>query len=133
MATVVFDCLVPRTESDGLTQRFTYTLSRLVEAGKLGDGEVVAVEESPALEQGVEETLRATYCEEHDGQDSEDAAVYRFNLRIEQPAGSVNGLVMFLSRLLTPAADLPRDPVALENERSFEVPARYPWTVQIAP
>ena len=38
---------------------------------------------------------------------------------------------MGLSRILTPKAELPRDPVALEQQDRFEVPALFPWTVTI--
>lgn len=38
---------------------------------------------------------------------------------------------MALSRFLTPQAELPADPVLLEQERNYEVPATYPWTVEI--
>ena len=44
---------------------------------------------------------------------------------------SYNRLAMGLSRILTPKADLPRDPVALEQQDRFEVPALFPWMVTI--
>ncbi|WP_018019143.1 hypothetical protein [Corynebacterium ciconiae] len=133
MAQVIFDCLVPTAEIPELTQRCELLLSRLVEHNKVGEAQLRAVEHAPALVEGVEQTLRDTYAEQHDGIELADAEVIRMILEIERPAHSLNGLVMALSRLFTPAAALPRDPAALENERAFEVPARYPWTVQVRP
>ena len=46
-------------------------------------------------------------------------------------ADSVNRLAMGLSRILTPKANLPRDPVALEDQDRFETPSIYPWTVEV--
>ena len=40
---------------------------------------------------------------------------------------------MLYARLLTPPANLPHNAVAAENESECEIPARYPWTVQIIP
>ena len=54
----------------------------------------------------------------------------RFVISAPDFTGSVNQLAMRLSRILTPAVNLPPDRVLLENELDFEVPAIYPWIVQ---
>ncbi|MBV7301758.1 hypothetical protein [Corynebacterium sp. TAE3-ERU2] len=133
MAQVIFDCLVPTAEIPSLKQRCELLLSRLIEYNKVGEAQLRAVEQNPALLEGVEKALRDTYAEQHEGRELANAEVIRMLMHIERPAHSLNGLVMVLSRLFTPAATLPRDPAALENEMAFELPARYPWTVQVHP
>ena len=46
-------------------------------------------------------------------------------------ASSMNQLAMGLSRVLTPKAELPNDPVALERQMDFELPAVYPWAAEV--
>ena len=43
----------------------------------------------------------------------------------------MNQLAMGLSRVLTPKAELPNDPVALERQMDFELPAVYPWAAEV--
>ena len=54
----------------------------------------------------------------------------RFAIQAEG-ASSYNALAMGLSRILTPKADLPRDPVLLQQQDRFEEAAIYPWTVEV--
>lgn len=61
----------------------------------------------------------------------ESLVPHRFAVTAQGVQGSVNQLAMMYSRILTPPANLPSDPVVLENAEEFEVPARYPWTVQV--
>ena len=61
-----------------------------------------------------------------------DAAVHRYSIVVEGAVSSYNQLAMGLSRVLTPAATLPNDPLAeISREADFEMPATYPWTVEI--
>lgn len=79
----------------------------------------------------MEEQLRQTYRDEHEGRDLPDSTVHRYAVEVEGLKGSVNQLTMALSRFLTPQNDLPTDPVLLERETDWEVPATYPWSVDI--
>lgn len=101
-----------------------------MEAGNLGHGSV-ALDHSPRVQPEVENQLRQTYRDQHEGRDLTDSAVYRYAITVDGVKGSVNQLTMALSRFLTPEADLPADPVLLERETEWEVPATYPWTVDI--
>lgn len=62
--------------------------------------------------------------------EEEGAALQRYDIEVEG-ARSLNSLAMGLSRILTPRAQLPSDPVALEQQDQFETPALYPWTVEV--
>ena len=62
--------------------------------------------------------------------DAAGATPHRYVISAEG-ASSYNQLAMGLSRLLTPKAQLPRDPAALEQEERFEQPSIYPWVVEI--
>ena len=64
------------------------------------------------------------------GEDPAEAEVFRYSITPEG-ADSLNRLAMGLSRILTPKADLPRDPVLLEDQDRFESPSIYPWTVEV--
>lgn len=130
MTDIVFDVLVPDEQAERVAEIFDAALSKLVDARKLAAG-TVALEPNPRLYAGLEEQLRATYREQHEDRDLDYASVYRYRLSVEQPAGSLNELVMVLSRLLTPHAVLPKDHVLLENELAHEQPAIFPWAVEI--
>jgi len=65
------------------------------------------------------------------GEDAGEVGVTRFVISAPDLTGSVNQLAMRLSRLLTPAVNLPADRVLLDNELDFEVPAIFPWMVQV--
>lgn len=59
------------------------------------------------------------------------AHMRRYDVEIVDAQGSLNELAMGLSRLLTPQANLPADPLALLDENRFELPASYPWWVEV--
>lgn len=59
--------------------------------------------------------------------------MHRYVVHLTVVTGSLNQVAMLYARLLTPPANLPHNAVAAENESECEIPARYPWTVQIIP
>ena len=129
MPQIQFDVLVPADRAEALKERFADAGEKLAAAGVL---DAMPVESTQArLQVGVADQLRQTYRDQHQGRDLENAEVLCYLLRPEGFSGSVNQLTMALSRLLTPAAELPDDPVLLENETAHELPAVYPWTVEI--
>lgn len=130
MPVIQFDALVPRSDAATLEERFRAALDVLLASGRMTRA-ALDVEAEPRLDAGVEDQLRDTYQAEHEGTEMADAQVVRYAVTVVGLTGSVNQLTMALSRLLTPQAQLPADRVLLENERSYEVPARYPWTVTI--
>ncbi|UIZ91525.1 hypothetical protein JZY91_07085 [Corynebacterium sp. CNCTC7651] len=130
MAAIQFDVLAPATAAAEVGAAFARAVEILVRRGKLTAGSV--------QEQGIvriDDTLLAQLQEtyEHDrGIDPEEdgAQVHRFRIDAEG-ASSVNSLAMGLSRILTPKAELPRDPAALEQQDQFEVASIYPWMVEV--
>ena len=130
MPVIQFDVLIPVDRAAGLRDVFDRAVGRLVD-GDRATGGSVTLDPQPPLADGIEAQLRATYREEHDGAELADAAVARYRITVEGLDGSVNQLTMALSRILTPQADLPADPVLLENELAHELPATYPWAVEI--
>lgn len=130
MPVIQFDVLVPRADQAPLEDRFHAALDVLLASERMTRA-ALDVAGAPHLAEGLEDQLRATYRDEHDGEEMEDATVVRYAVTVEGLTGSVNQLTMALSRLLTPQAQLPADRVLLENERSYELPARYPWAVDI--
>ncbi|MBV7293987.1 hypothetical protein [Corynebacterium sp. TAE3-ERU16] len=131
MPTIVFDCLVPDTDADGLSERFSRATDELVEAGEIEAASVV-LDPSPRVDPDLEAELRRIYRVEHADLDMADASVCRYRIQLDGVRGSVNQLAMTLSRLLTPPAVLPRDRVLLEQEALYERPATYPWSVRVA-
>lgn len=130
MPAIQFDVLIPLDTAPELHGAFDRAVERLLDAGKLTAG-TVTCEPNPTLGEGIEEQLRTIYRDEHEDAELENARVHRYLIAVEGVQGSVNALTMAFSRLLTPPADLPSDPVLLENEQAHEVPATYPWTVEI--
>lgn len=130
MPVIQFDALVPHSEAEPLREKFDGAIAALLEAGKLSAGSVTH-DNSPRVQDEVEKQLRQTYRDQHDGRDLPDSVVHRYAISVEGLSGSVNQLTMALSRFLTPQADLPADPVLLQNETNYEVAATYPWTVEI--
>ncbi|MEZ2120993.1 MULTISPECIES: hypothetical protein [unclassified Corynebacterium] len=130
MPTIVFDCLVPDAEAEGLSERFNRVTDELVDSGEVEDASVT-FDMSPRVDPDLEVELRRIYRLEHADLDMNDASVCRYRIRVNGVRGSVNQLAMTLSRLLTPPARLPRDRVLLEQEALFELPATYPWSVQV--
>lgn len=130
MPVIQFDVLVPAEPAEALRLRFLSAGEKLAQAGVLAAMEV-GCQPDPQLPEGVLESLRQTYRDDHDGRDLVGANAVRYRLEPQGFSGSVNQLAMALSRLLTPAVELPDDPVLLENELAFELPAAYPWWVEI--
>lgn len=129
---ITFDVLVPHDNAERVAEVFTTAVDKLVAAGKLSAA-TVHHDAAPKVMEGLEEQLRQTYRDEHEERELEDAGVHRYAISVEGVSGSVNDLTMTLGRLLTPHSALPRDHVLLEDERSFEVPAIYPWAVDVRP
>lgn len=130
MPKIQFDVLVPDTQSIDLAGRFTAVSGLIVEKGLMDTGLVVHDPE-PSVSPQVEEQLRQTYRDEHEDMDLEEASVNRYLVAVDGVKGSVNQITMIFARLLTPPADLPKDAFLLEQETLYEVPATYPWTVEI--
>ncbi len=130
MPVIQFDVLLPVDRVTELRDVFHRAADKLVAAGRATAGSVT-LEPQPELPDGVEDQLRSTYRDEHEGADLADATVARYLIEVEGLQGSVNRLAMAFSRFLTPAVDLPADPVRLENELVHEVPAIYPWAVEV--
>lgn len=131
MPTIQFDVLVPDiAAARAVEDAFVRAVDILVRRGALSRGEV-RHEENPQLNDGTDAQLRHAYQEER-GEDPDEigATVHRYLIDSEG-ASSINQLAMGLSRVLTPKADLPKDPVALERQDDFELPAVYPWAVEV--
>lgn len=132
MPSIQFDVLVPDdSAAREVEAAFARAVEILVRRGMLIDGSVTHAG-IPELHGDIEEQLRHAYREERgeDPAEAPDAAVHRYVIDASG-ASSMNQLAMGLSRVLTPKADLPRDPVALERQSDFELPAVYPWVVEV--
>lgn len=130
MPTIRFDVLCPPPAAAEIGLAFQRALDILVKRGRLVSGsarsEGIALVDAPVAAQ-----LASTYEQNRGSDPDEDGAqVHRFSIEAEG-ASSYNSLAMGLSRILTPKADLPRDPVLLEQQDRFEEPAIYPWTVEV--
>lgn len=130
MPRIQFDVLVPPAHAGKLAQAFQRALDILVHRGKLSAASLEA--QGPVL---IDATVLAELTQTYEDDrgytaDEEGAEVHRFLIDAEG-VDSYNRLAMGLSRILTPKAELPRDPVALEQQDRFEVPALFPWTVTI--
>lgn len=130
MPVIRFDVLIPAVQAADLEERFVDAGAKLARAG-VCDELAVDTDHEPEAQSGVREQLEQTYRDEHDGRDLTDARLIRYRLAPRGFAGSLNQLAMALSRILTPAAALPMDPVLLENEAAYERPAYYPWWLEI--
>ncbi|AWB84276.1 hypothetical protein [Corynebacterium liangguodongii] len=130
MPAIQFDVLVPDSAAAQVGEAFETAVETLVRRGKLAAGSVEHAER-PLVDASFAALLADTY--RHDrGEDPDEAGavVHRYIVRAEG-AASYNQLAMGLSRILTPKAQLPRDPAALEREERFEQPSIYPWAVEI--
>lgn len=126
MPSILFDVLVPAEDAQTLEDDFVTVLNRLVAAEKLAHATVTRTPH-PEVSQTVENELRKVYAGP-----KHDLEMHRYAVQVEGATGSINQLAMLLSRLMTPQADLPKDKVLLEREDVYELPPRYPWTVDIA-
>lgn len=127
MSVIQFDVLVPPTVAGEVKEVFQRAIDILVNREKLTAGTVEM--ERVLIDDSVRTQLVETY-ERDRGEDPADAEVFRYRITPEG-ADSLNRLAMGLSRILTPKADLPRDPVLLEDQDRFESPSIYPWTVEV--
>ncbi|WP_053545224.1 hypothetical protein [Corynebacterium deserti] len=130
MPKIQFDVLVPDADSVALAGRFSVVSDLLVEKGLIDHGLVIH-DPAAVINKDVEEQLRQTYRDEHEDADLEDASVNRYLIEVDGVKGSVNQVTMIFARLLTPPAELPKDAFLLEQELAYEIPAVYPWTVDI--
>ena len=131
MPLIQFDVLVPQAQAKRVGEVFDEALNRLVTAERI-DSAQVEINDTPRLQEGLEEQLRQTYRDEHEDHDLEDAEVYRYLIKLEGVKGSLNELGMVLGRLLTPHAVLPKDWVLLEDEEAHELPAIFPWALAVS-
>ncbi|MBC3185278.1 hypothetical protein H7347_01580 [Corynebacterium sp. zg-331] len=130
MPKIQFDVLIPRDPAERLRAAFSDASERLRATGRARSAEL-SFDPHPQVAEGVEEKLREIFRAEHEGRDLDGAGVRRYTLDVDGVEGSINELAMSLSRMLTPQADLPQDPVLLANEAAHERPAHYPWTVEV--
>ena len=130
MPVIQFDVLVPDTAAEEVHEAFSRALEILVRRGML-DSASAEHEGAPRIDALVTEQLREVYRSDRlEDPDEAGARMHRY-LISAQGASSYNQLAMGLSRILTPKADLPRDPAVLEQEERFEQPSIYPWVVDI--
>ncbi|OFP35999.1 hypothetical protein [Corynebacterium sp. HMSC071B10] len=130
MPRIQFDVLVPPAHAGKLAEAIQRALDILVRREKLSSASLEA--QGPVL---IDATVLAELTQTYEDDrgytaDEEGAEVHRFLIDADG-VDSYNRLAMGLSRILTPKAELPRDPVALEQQDRFEVPALFPWTVTI--
>lgn len=129
MPTIQFDVLVPDDAAGKqVEEAFSRAVEILVRHERLTSGSVERDKDPNVHEDMVAQFRRA--FEEERGEEPGDAIVQRYLISAEG-ASSVNQLAMGLSRVLTPKAELPNDPVALERQMDFELPAVYPWAVEV--
>lgn len=130
MAAIVFDVLVPPAYAPQIGAAFQRAVDILVARDKLTAGQV-RQEGIVLVDATIFSQLASTYETDRGTDPAEDGAdVHRYHIEAEG-ASSYNQLAMGLSRVLTPKAELPNDPAALEQQDRFEVPAIYPWTVEV--
>lgn len=127
MSAIYFDCLVLPSDVDSLANAFTAQLQEFEKAGRISG---VTVSHQPAP---VEKQLVEQWEEQNPDEPLGERAVERYELEFTKESGSLNALAMDLSKLLTPEAELPADPVLREFEELFEEVATYPWMVRIRP
>lgn len=129
MPTIQFDVLVPDDAAGKHVENaFASAVEILVRHERLTSGEVTR-DVAPDVREDTLAQLRQAFEEER-GEEPGDAIVQRYLITAEG-ASSMNQLAMGLSRVLTPKAELPKDPVALERQLDFELPAVYPWAVEV--
>lgn len=127
MSVIQFDVLVPPAAAGEVRDAFQRALDILVRREMLASGTVAM--QRVRIDDSVRAELAETY-ERDRGEPAEGAETHRYRIDVEG-ADSLNSLAMGLSRILTPKAELPRDPVMLEDQDRFEAPSIYPWTVEV--
>lgn len=124
---IQFDVLVPPAAAGEVRDAFQRALDILVRREMLASGTVAM--QRVRIDDSVRAELAETY-ERDRGEPADGAETHRYRIDVEG-AESLNSLAMGLSRILTPKAELPRDPVMLEDQDRFEAPSIYPWTVEV--
>lgn len=127
MSMIQFDVLVPPAAAGEVRDAFQRALDILVRREMLASGTVAM--QRVRIDDSVRAELAETY-ERDRGEPADGAEMHRYRIDVEG-AESLNSLAMGLSRILTPKAELPRDPVMLEDQDRFEAPSIYPWTVEV--
>lgn len=127
MSVIQFDVLVPPAAAGEVRNAFQRALDILVRRDMLASGTVAM--QRVRIDDSVRAELAETY-ERDRGEPADGAETHRYRIDVEG-AESLNSLAMGLSRILTPKAGLPRDPVMLEDQDRFEAPSIYPWTVEV--
>lgn len=127
MSVIQFDVLVPPAAAGDVRDAFQRALDILVRREMLASGTVAM--RRVRIDDSVRAELAETY-ERDRGEPADGAETHRYRIDVEG-AESLNSLAMGLSRILTPKAELPRDPVMLEDQDRFEAPSIYPWTVEV--
>ncbi|MDO4632182.1 MAG: hypothetical protein Q4A82_07870 [Corynebacterium sp.] len=147
MATIQFDCLMPACDVTDLLHRFEQLSALVVRDGKAETAHVTH-DNHPTVWAEIETKLRQTYVEEHQAifdQAAEnpevltengvhpvaDMAMHRYSVTVQEVTGSINQLAMLYARLLTPPVKLPPVAVVVCSESEFELPAYYPWSVEV--
>ncbi|MDY5786301.1 hypothetical protein [Corynebacterium sp.] len=130
MPIIQFDVLVPDAQASEVAAAFQRALDILVKRDMLDSGSAEHAE-PPLIDASTTAQLEQVYRTDRGSEPADDGArVHRFLIQAHG-VDSYNRLAMGLSRILTPKADLPNDPVALMMEERFEVASIYPWTVEI--
>lgn len=125
MPIIVFDVLLPDDRAEELGATFQRALDILVRRNMLASGDMTHEPHPPVPEENV------ALLREHHPVELPGAHMHRYLIEATGEDLSYNQLAMSLSRILTPEADLPADPVELEQEEKHEVAALYPWTLDI--
>lgn len=131
MPSIQFDVLIPDTPENAATDlvsAFERAMAILEKREMLSNPQV-AHTPGQQCDDFTLKQLREVYEDER-GEDPDEASMHRIII-VAEDVRSYNQLAMGLSRILTPKADLPQDPIALERETDFEQPSIYPWTVEI--
>lgn len=126
MTTIHFNCLVLPDEAPQLTDAFRARIDGLITEGRLSDAEI-EVRDAETDQQLIEQ------WERQHSVSAEGRETRRYSINVNGVTGSVNGLAMSLSKLLTPDADLPPDPVFRQFDDLLEAVAHYPWHLEIQP
>lgn len=127
MSVIQFDVLVPPAAAGEVRNAFQRALDILARRDMLASGTVAM--QRVRIDDSVRAELAETY-ERDRGEPADGAETHRYRIDVEG-AESLNSLAMGLSRILTPKAELQRDPVMLEDQDRFEAPSIYPWTVEV--
>lgn len=130
MPTIQFDVLIPVGPAQRLRENYELACDKLVKSEMLKSARL-SFDDKPKVAEDVVAQLHRIYEDEHNDAELEDGVMHRYRFEVDGVKGSVNQLTMALSRFLTPEAPLPNDRVLLENEKAYEQPATYPWTVNI--